>query len=144
MTNQNNRIEFRSAELKQAIATRTDGSIGAIAERDLSRYYLLLAHELKRIKLSSNEAMFFCDLLNGTLSDFHINPANMLLIEAQDGIDMDKLDQKWELDKEPFLAKISGFNILQAAAIIDGVERFWVRSHEEDSQAIVADIFGAK
>jgi hypothetical protein len=66
----------------------------------------------------------------------------MLLIEAQDGIDMDKLDQKWELDKELFLSKISGFNILQAAAIIDGVERFWVRSHEEDSQAIVADIFG--
>ena len=142
MTNQN-RIEFRSKQLKQAIATRTDGSIGAIAERDLTRYYLLLAHELKRLKLSSNEAMFFCDLLNGTLSDFHINPANMLLIDALDGIDMDKLDQKWELDKG-LLAKISEFNILQAAAIIDGVERFWMRSHEEDSQAIVADIFGVK
>lgn len=104
-----------------------------IVERDLQRYYALLSHELGRVSLTRNEACLICDALNRTLTDMRVNPKSVLYAEIADSIELERTDQKWEVDASAILAKIQAMTIAQAAAIVDAAERFW---HEPDSYTI--------
>lgn len=141
MTNNDNLTCFRDASIKQSLLTRGNSS-GDIARRDIDRYYVLLADALRRVKLTSNEAMLLCDALNGTLNEFRINPAQALVFSVQDAIDLDSLDSKWEVDKTSFLAKLKGLNTLEAAAVLDAVERFWYEPEYqiEDTKVKLAQV----
>jgi hypothetical protein len=141
-SNPDNVVSFRSSELTCELEQRGE-QLGIIAKRDLDRYYLLIADALRRVKLSQPEACLICDALNGTLNDFRLNPTHSMLFSIQDAIELEELDQKWSADKEQLLNKLSSLSTLEAAAILDAVERFWhnpeirqLESYEEQLQLV--------
>lgn len=123
-----NPISFRPGFLAPEIAKRTDGearggSGGDVARRDLTRYYTVLNAELARSNLTDREAMFLVDLLNGTLIDE--TSYRFLFHEAEDAIQLDGLDGKWEIDGEQLVEKLKQASPATLMAIVDAVERFW-------------------
>lgn len=122
--NDNLVISFRSAGLETQILERGEQA-GVTARRDVERYYVLLATALRQVKLTSAEAKLICDALNGTLNNFQINPQQSLAFSIADAIEYDHLDQKWGVDTAALKQKLESLNILQAAAVLDAVERFW-------------------
>jgi hypothetical protein len=133
--NEASSVSFRDAKVKSSLVNR--GRPGAIAKRDLTRFYLLLNHALETVELTPEEAMLLCDALNGLRFDFNIDPSRSLFSEIQDAIETDDLANKWQVDGSGLLMKIKSCSTLQAVAIIDAIERFWsapkqpLKGHDE-------------
>ena len=130
-------VSFRDSRLQKELESRGE-SLGLTAQRDLDRYYLLLSDALRRVQLAQNEALLLCDALNGCMNDFHIRPDQSLKFSIEDAIDLDRLDKKWEVDKSKILQKLDDLTVLQAASVLDAVERFWYESESyqiEDTEA---------
>ncbi len=108
--------------VKEFIAKRGDNRSGMI-NRDLERYYVLLSRALKSVPLTVTEASLIVDVLNGTIIDG--NTACFLWAEVQDGINLEKLDKKWNIDGDSFVQRLRELNDFQAMALIDAAEIFW-------------------
>ncbi len=101
---------------------------GAIAARDLERYYRLLGTELGNLThgalaLSRGEVMLLCDVANGTLFEAHT--MHLLGLNVADAISGDGLDRKWGVDGPALLTKLELLTPGQDYALVDALERVW-------------------
>lgn len=125
MPNKTNPIAFRDARLEPEIARRSAAgvSLGSTVNRDIARYYALLADELRSVPLSEGEAALICDALNGTLIEPTI--VRLLWAEVDRAIQGDGLAEKWNVDGAALVSKLRGLTPGALFAVADGVERFW-------------------
>lgn len=100
-----------------------------VVNRDLDRYYALLDRAIKTVDLTLKEAYLIVDCLNGVLMD---TLAPHLWVEIQDAIQIDHVDQKWEVDGPALVAKLRALSETQATAIVDATERYWEDPHTEN------------
>lgn len=61
--------------------------------------------------------------MNGTMITPGIN--DELVANAEDGIELDRLDEKWEIDKTDFLNRLHGLTSYQVAALTVWANGFW-------------------
>lgn len=117
-------VSFRAGPLDDAIESRmrSDLKAGAVAQRDLGRYYDALTLALAQVDLTLGQAMLLIDALNGTLIE--LTTAQMLHYEIQDSLD-DGLAEKWSVDGRALVEKVRGWSLLQRLAVVDAVERWW-------------------
>ncbi len=134
------RVEFRpSGPLGQQLTARadipTDGktnrAVTEVARRDLTRLYALLAADLAAVHLTRGEALFLCDMLNGSHIDDQLLTVRHLHHEITDAIP-DGLDVKWDVDGEKLAAKVAGWTLSQRLAVVDAVERYWQLDDDAD------------
>lgn len=124
------KVQFRPAHLAAHLAARADVDTNAaasqVAQRDLGRYYDLMALTLASVELSQGEASLIVDALNGTLID--LTAAQMLAAEIADGLD-DGLAEKWGVNGPALVAKVGSWSLAQRLAVCDAAERFWRGAH---------------
>ena len=53
-----------------------------------------------------------------------------LALQCSDGIDLDGLDKKWEIGKNPFLERIRALTLFEAACLELWATGFWATLHE--------------
>lgn len=125
------------------VSSRVRGSRdrSATIARDLARLYDLYKLALREVPLTVGEACLICDVLNGTMMD--ASSSTMLWAEVEDGIRLDRLDEKWGVDGDALVAKLKGLDRLTCLALVDAAERFWVAapSSEEDTRTLVQRFF---
>src|ERR671922_2751059 len=92
----------------------------------LERYEEILKQA--RVKLleifTEKEMALIIDVLNGTLFSEPIS-IHMVYGEVGDGINMDALDQKWEVDGKALVEKVRNLDYAEKVALVDAVERWW-------------------
>ena len=124
-------IVFRIDErLAAKIADRAErhGGVNFAARIHLERYYYLLAAELRTLRgrFGLGELGLLADVANGWLVEPHTIPSLHYL--AEDGIALDRLDTKWQLeDPAGLIEKLRGLSYGQAAALVDALERWWAQ-----------------
>lgn len=91
--------------------------------RDLERLYALYKLALRDVPLAEREAMLLVDVLNGTLMD--AATAAVLWGEIEDGITLNGLAAKWEIDGADLVRRLKALDNLHALALIDAAERYW-------------------
>lgn len=102
-------------------------------EEDLGRYYLMLGETLRAMRFTREEAMMMCDICKEAAVFRHsINTLSaaplILYANLRDGILLDQINEKWKVDGEAFLERVQRFTPLEAMAILDAIERFWIQS----------------
>jgi hypothetical protein len=98
--------------------------------------YRRTLHDL-RGTFSRGELMLMIDVFNATalmpaLAGQHIGAT------VADGIDLDHLDQKWEIDGAALNTKIAALSIFQAACLEIWANGFWYRQNPEEPLDIEA------
>jgi len=113
-----------------------------IVNRDLERLYTLYQRALRRVQLTIDEACLIVDALNGTLHD--VTSGTRFWIGVQDAIELDRLDEKWNVNGAALVQKLSALDDLTAMAIVDAAERYWndERYHDRDIREAVKECFG--
>lgn len=116
------------AEIDRRVEYDTEGSRSATISRLLERYFSLLrrARGDLRHMFSDGEIMLIVDVLNG-VAFFDTFGIYLIVHEVADGIEMDRLDQKWQVDGPALVAKLKGLNDAQTLAIVEGVTMWWNR-----------------
>jgi hypothetical protein len=129
-----NHVTFRPGHLADSISARVGtgitGSAGAVAQRDLGRYYAALRDELARLDLTLNEACLLVDAMNGCVSDDE-SSISFMWANVADHVDLNDAGQKWEIDDPAsFVRRVRGLSYAAKAAVVDACERFWKLSSE--------------
>jgi hypothetical protein len=124
-------INFRAGTLLPALVARSSSeqSRHATAQRDLDRYYTLLARSLPTF--TEAEASLLMDALNGTIA--MPQTAHLLWAEIDDAIRLDRLDEKWGVDGQALHERLRALTPFQAMAILDAKERYWLHPNEPDA-----------
>lgn len=126
-------VRFRAGALLPSLQERAEGSaISHVAQRDLQRYYSLLALALAQVSLSEGEAGLIIDALNGTWID--PTTAQLLPHEVEDALG-DGLAEKWGVDGQSLVERLRRMSLTQRLAICDAAERYWADSYHVDSTA---------
>lgn len=133
------KIEFRAGELLAPLQERTTPngfSPDVIAKRDLARYYALLADELRSLDppLTVGEACLLMDVLNGTFLDEHTY--RFLVVEVSDGITLNQVDRKWDVDGPALVARVAAMSPGQRLALVDAAERFWLHPEQDTDELL--------
>ncbi len=116
-------ISIRLTEnAENEISTRGNNRSATI-NRDLERLYTLYRRALQETPLTLAEGCLLVDCLNGSL--FDATSAPLLWGSVEDGIKLDGLDERWEVDGPAFVAKLRALSAFQAMTLIDASERFW-------------------
>lgn len=131
-------VAFRDEEIELKLADRAtygpfasaqgrQPSLGLVAKRELRRYYALLERSLLELKgrFTVAELALILDVTNGTL--WHPAIMGLLWLQVHDGIELDGLDVKWDVDADTLRAKLMALTLPQAAALVDACERYWCR-----------------
>ena len=105
-----------------AVRTHDDGARSEMIQRIVSRYEELTRRDLP--KLSVGEWRLCADALNGTWLRESWSIAGVWL-EIADGIKMNMLDEKFEVDGPALIEKLGKFTFGQTVALVDTVERYW-------------------
>lgn len=134
------KVQFRpgplDAELRERAAEQSSVGYSVAAARDLGRYYELLRLALASVSLTEGEAGALVDIANGTAFEPLTVAAQTFHYEIEDGLKDADYAGKWEIDGPALVAKIRGWSLLQRAAVIDAIERFWGDSyHVENTRA---------
>lgn len=115
------------------------GPRSTIINRDLDRLYTLYRRALAQVGLTTREALLIADALNGIL--MNVTTVPLFWAQVQDAITLEHLDRKWQVDGQALVEKLRNLNEIQALAIIDAAERFWVQSQGEDVENQVRELF---
>lgn len=132
---------YLRGEIDNELRQRGDNRSGTV-NRDLERLYTLYKHALQEVDLSTDEACLICDVLNGTWTD--VTSARYLAAEVADGIKLNALDQKWEVDGKALVGKLDALDRLHALALVDAAERFWAVPPTKDGREVAAQVFGIR
>lgn len=102
-----------------------DNLSGAV-NKSLERYEAVLEDARRRLLdiLTDNEMALVLDVLNGTMFSDTIS-IRMVWVEIKDGITMEGLDQKWQIDGPALVEKIQKLTYSENCALIDASERWW-------------------
>jgi hypothetical protein len=101
-------------------------SVNSGAEYTLSAFHNLCRSALVEVKglFSAGELCLMIDVLNGTLLTPEI-AGQTLYHNCIDGIALDFLDQKWEVDEASFKERLKSLTSFQAAALEIWAKGFW-------------------
>jgi hypothetical protein len=127
-------LTSQDSELKAALLQRGQDA-SAVGLRDLKRYYALLNHHLLETSWTENEAQLICEALRDYQFEDDLEQARMIWKQVHTAVRQDHLDQKWNVNRETFHTKIQALNHLEAVALVDAVERYWIREqlHPQES-----------
>lgn len=105
-------------------------------ERDLERYRDVLARSLPQF--SVGEACLLCDTCNGWL----VTPSSYCCIwmEVEDGIELNGLDEKWEVDGPRFIKRLKNLSPAENLAVIDAIERWFEGSPYDDYETSLREV----
>jgi hypothetical protein len=115
----------------------TCGTLENVARRDLERYYETLDAELRRTRLTEAEALAICDTLSGTWTD--AESGQMLWADLEDAV-ADGIGDSWSVDLPALAARLQALGPAAQVAICDAVERWRIRSDEEDFRAALRTV----
>lgn len=118
------------------------GQRSVVVNRDLERLYTLYDRALRRASLTLDEACLVTDALNASLYD--AKTAHLLPAGVSDAIEMEGLTEKWGVDGEALVKKLSALDEFSCMAIIDAAERVWADESERDFREVVTEKFGIK
>lgn len=102
-------------------------SLNAGAEMALAYYPELRKEAMHQMKgmFEANEVKLMLDLMNGTM----LNPVwlhnKAIIFEIQDGIRLDGVDQKCEVDGQKLIKKLEGLNLFQCWFLTEWLFCFW-------------------
>jgi len=82
-----------------------------------------ISNDLKG-KFTENEVKLLIDVMNATMLT-NDSVGHYLLANVEDGIALDKLDQKWEVHGELLVAKLKTLTLTQLAMLEIWVQGFW-------------------
>jgi hypothetical protein len=116
----------QDSKLKAALLQRGENT-SAVGLRDLNRYYVLLNYHLLELTLTAGEANLICEALKDYQFEDDSEQAKAIWKRVDAAIQQEHLDQKWNVNREAFVRKLQGLTHLQAVALVDGVEQYWVR-----------------
>lgn len=121
-------------------------SAGAVARRDLARYYELLRLELRSLDLTDEEASLICDANNGIglLVYAHEGPElgllrASLITSVNDAVALNSYDRKHRLTEQQataLLERMWRWTPGQVLAVADAVERFWAHPETTTVQSV--------
>ena len=124
----NKTISIRpSDEFLTEIAARGEPT-GSTIQAQCERYFYALNVALGTVSLTQGEACLILDVTNGTLWESW--SIGMLWASVADGIRLDGLDTKWEIDGPALVAKIQSWDYWQTLAVVDAAERWWRQEPE--------------
>lgn len=106
--------------------TGTFSSLNAGAEYVLQGFPALYKHTLRELKgkFTDGELKLMIDVFNSTALT-PIMAGQQLDLQVLDGMELDGLDQKWEVDKAELMAKVNALTIFQAACLEIWANGFW-------------------
>jgi hypothetical protein len=114
------------------INARSEDNFSSALNQSIERYEEILKQA--RVKLleifTEKEMALIIDVLNGTLFSEPIS-IHMVYGEVGDGINMDALDQKWEVDGKALVEKVRNLDYAEKVALVDAVERWWNSTGQE-------------
>ena len=106
--------------------------------QDLTDYYALLDAGLRRARLTLTpaEAALIIDVQNSVLVQLEHWASQALAHQVEDGISLDGLAEKWQVDGEALVAKLAGLGDIACIALGDWAARFWARENPNLEAAI--------
>ena len=135
----NKQIQFRmdAQMLERLCPPNKPQSANVLARRAIEQYHRLLDWSLDEIAnhFTYSEICLIADIPNGIM--FHaweIQPSRSLLSTVLYAIDVDNLDSKWEVEAMSFRRKLRALTNVQAAAVIEAVDRWWSNPEREISR----------
>ena len=130
------RISDKSAEWYK----HTFGTVNAGAEYILDSVPQMYRITLDRLKgrFSRGELMVMVDVNPGALTA-RIAGQHMGM-QVADGIALDHLDEKWEIDGKKLNEKIAGLTIFETACLELWVKAFWENHEQLDLENYVAEL----
>jgi hypothetical protein len=144
MTRQPNPVNFRSATVEPELRARTypEQSLGQIAARDLTRYYVLLNQALRRVHElfpDQNEWALMYETALGPTSimrghGYDVQP-HLFVVAIEDMVKLDNAHIRFGIaDADDLLARLRSLTALETIALLDIVERWWI-AQERTEQA---------
>jgi len=131
------RITDKSAEFYRQTGGNLNAGVEYILEAipDLYRYTL---HTLKG-RFTRGELMLMIDVNNGLILTPRI-AGQHLGIQVADGIALDYLDGKWEIDGEELNKKVSNLSLFEAACLELWVQAFWNQEEHGNIEEYVQEM----
>lgn len=131
---------FRTTPDKKQNLKDIWGSTSAGATKAVDAYINLRKRVLHNIKghFTPNELKLLVDNQNGTIFSADLfSSAQTLLHAVEDGISLDGIDQKWEVDTKPFFKKINALSDSEAYFLREEIDRFWNHLDDKDLDSFV-------
>jgi hypothetical protein len=129
------RISDQTAELLPELFGRLNTGAEFILDSWPGLYKRTL-HGLKG-KFTRGELLLMVDVMNGTILTPGISGQH-LAINVADGISLDKLNEKWEINGPELNAKIAGLSAFETACLELWIQAFWNREDHGDLDKYVA------
>jgi hypothetical protein len=125
----------QDGKLKAALLQRGDNT-GAVGLRDLKRYYTLLNYHLLELSLSASEASLICEVLTDYRFEEDVEQARAIWQRVDAAIQLEQLNPRWSVNGEGLIRKLQSLNHLQAVALVDAVERYWIREQSNPDEPL--------
>ncbi len=135
-------VNFRPGDLAEALSARTQAEegLGAVAKRDLARYYSMLHVAGQDVRFTHEEARLICDALNGiwqrdawawqTAWAEVADHVARNRAAAHDGVQ----------DPDTLVQRLREMHPAAKLALVDAVERFWRSQENRDPREVLADV----
>ena len=121
-------------KLKATLLQRGDDT-RLVGLRDLQRYYTLLNYHLLELSLTVSEASLICEALKDYRFENDSEQARAIWKRVANMIQPDQLDPKWRVNGAS-IHKIQSLTHLQSVALIDAVERYWIREQSNPHESL--------
>lgn len=137
------KVSPRISQKSATEMTKAFASLNAGCEYILDSWpglYRQTIHALKG-RFSRGELMLMIDVMNGT----YLTPGHAgqhLDINVEDGIKLDVLDKKWEIDGPALNKKIAALTIFETASLEWWIQAFWNQDKHNKIEECVAEVAG--
>jgi hypothetical protein len=110
---------------------------GFIVEEELRNHDKLLCLGLNEIRgmFTQDEICLIADACNGYWYSPD-NPKLQLFLEVSDGIELNGLDEKWDVEKKELLRKLASLSQFHAHAVLAVVIKCWDMSDNVDNKLV--------
>ena len=129
------RISDKSAALYKSIFGSVNAGMEYVGDA-VPQLYRLTLHRLQG-RFSRGELMLMLDVGNGSMLTAGM-AGQHLGAQVADGIALDRLDVKWEIDGVALNTKVSGLTIFEAACLELWVQAFWEQEEHDNIEDYVA------
>ena len=121
-----------SEDLEQWLIS-TFGTKGAGAEYLLEANYRLFQRNVLKFKklFTENEIALMIDTLNGCMLAPQM-AGQHIQANTEDGIDLDELNKKWEIDETALLSKIKTLTVNERMMLEIWCQQFWYQKEKRD------------
>ena len=118
-------------ELHDLLAAHTEAgrSISSTINSIADRYQETIRRSMP--KLTLGEWCLIFDSLNGYQSRPAVNAVGGITLNVLDSVELDHLDEKWDVDGHALVKKLRAMSWPQLLSILDASERWWAENHGE-------------